>query len=383
MKHNEARRRIKVGLFLVAGAALVVTMLIMIGGSQHPFARKAYLHTAFRDTSGLTIGVPVYLGGVEVGAVQKIQFEPTLGIKEVSVTLAVQVRYLERIRGDSRATLIPHGLLGDYTVAITVGSPMAAPLADGDLLPSADTQTMTEMLSSLNGGIDEVRALSRRLRDHLDELVTPEVAGNVGRLVHAAADAADAIEHGNGLVNALLHDRELSAAARGIARSASRSAGDLASAMARIDRIAAAVEAGDGTLHRLISRDDAGPIVADAQRAAHELAEAATAIRSSPGPLHTLVYGPDGSELIGNLTALSRTLKKVGDDVAAGKGTVGALLEDPTIYQDLKVILGGVKRNTLLKALVRFTIQRDGLNQEGGATPPGSGRSASTARGAP
>jgi phospholipid/cholesterol/gamma-HCH transport system substrate-binding protein len=80
---------------------------------------------------------------------------------------------------------------------------------------------------------------------------------------------------------------------------------------------------------------------------------------------------------------LSRTLKKVGDDVAAGKGTVGALLEDPTIYQDLKVILGGVKRNTLLKALVRFTIQRDGLNQEGGATPPGSGRSASTARGAP
>jgi phospholipid/cholesterol/gamma-HCH transport system substrate-binding protein len=365
MTHDEARRRIRVGLFLVAGAAVTATMLMIISGSQHPFSRKVYLRTAFRDTNGLTIGAPVYLGGVEVGTVQKIQFEPALTIKEVSVTLAVQKRYLERIRGDSRATLNPHGLLGDYTVAITVGSPTAAPVANGDLLPSGNTQTMTEIMDSVNGGIDDVRALARGLRGSLDAVVTPEVARDFGRFVHAAAGTAEAVEHGDGLVHALLHDRQLSAAARSIARKANLSAGDLASAMARVDRIVAAVETGNGTLHRLVARDDAGPILADAQRAAHELAEAATAIRSSPGPLHALVYGPDGDELVGNLTALSRTLKQMGDEVAAGKGTVGALLEDPTVYEDLKIILGDVKRNKLLKALVRFTITNDRLQQDG------------------
>jgi len=366
MKPDEVRRRIKVGLFLAAGAAIAVTMLLMIGGAQHPFARKVYLHTAFRDTTGLSIGAPVRVGGLEVGTVREIHFAPTLGVREVSVKLAIDARYLERIRADSRAMLAPKGLLGDATIAITVGSATASPLGDGAFLPSSDSQTMGEMVSSLNDGIGEVRALSRGLRDRLDAVVTPEVARDLGRLARAAADSAEALQHGDGLAHTLLYDRELSLAVRAIVRNTGRSAADLASAMAHIDRFAALVEGGGGTLQRLVSRDDAGPILEDAQRAARELAEAATAIRQRPGPLHTLIYGPDADELVGNLTALSRTLKRVGEDVAAGKGTVGALLEDPTVYEDLKIVLRGVKRNTLLKSLVRFTIERDRLRQDGG-----------------
>ena len=365
MNRSDTRRRIKVGIFLTAGAAVLATMLVLIGGAQHPFARKAHLHTAFRDATGLAIGAPVRVGGIDVGVVEEVQFAPTLGVKEVLVTLSVQRRYLERIRADSRAMLTPKGLLGDSTVAITVGSASSASLADGGLIPSTDSQTMNEMVGSLNEGIGEVRALTQGLRERLDVVVTPDVARDLGRLVHAAADGAEAIQHGDGLAHALIYDRELSAAARSIARKADRSAGDFASAMARIDRIAAAVESGGGTLHRLVSRDDAGPIFADAQRAARELAQATTALRVGPNPLHTLVYGPDGDELVRNLIALSAALRRVGDDVAAGKGTLGALVEDPTIYEDLKIILRDVKRNKLLKALVRFTIERDGLRQDG------------------
>jgi phospholipid/cholesterol/gamma-HCH transport system substrate-binding protein len=370
MRADETPRRIKVGLFLAGGLGLAIAMLIAIGSSQHPFARKVTLHTSFRDTAGLEVGAPVLLGGVEVGTVDDIHFAPTLEVKDVSVTLSIQARFLERIRTDSRAMLTPKGLLGDLTVTITVGSASGAALAEGATLASIDRRTLGETVSALEGGIDDVRALSRGVQGRLEDVVTPELGRDLGRLVRAAADSAEAIQHGDGLAHALIYDRTLAPIARSTLRNAERGAGELATAMARLDRLTAAVEAGGGTLHRLVYSDDAEPILTDARRAARELADAAVEIRRGQGPLHTLVYGKGGDDLLRNLTALSETLKRVGDDLAAGKGTLGALLEDPTIYEDLKLVLRDVKRNALLKALVRFTIERDHLREDGAPMAP-------------
>ena len=356
----------KVGLFVMAGIAMVLGTLLVIGQVQRPFTRRVTLHTAFRDIAGLSVGAPVRLGGVDIGSVQAIRFAPALDVKEVSVTLGIQARYLERIRTDSRATLTPKGLLGDLTVTITVGSATAAPLRDGAFITAIESQRLADMVSSLQEGITDVRNLSRTFGDRVDQVLTPDVARDLGRFVHAAADSAEAIQRGDGLAHALIYDPGLAADGRALARSARRSALDLESALGRLDRIAEAVEAGDGTLHRLVYGDDLEPVLADAQRAARALADAAIEIRSGHGPLHALLYGPEGDELLRNLTLLSRNLKRVSDDVAAGKGTLGALLEDPTIYEDLKIILRDVRRNTLLKALVRYTIQRDGLRQGDG-----------------
>jgi phospholipid/cholesterol/gamma-HCH transport system substrate-binding protein len=51
--------------------------------------------------------------------------------------------------------------------------------------------------------------------------------------------------------------------------------------------------------------------------------------------------------------------------VHAGKGTVGALIEDPSLYEDLKSILGNLKRNKLLRWMIRQTIKDGGME----ATP--------------
>jgi hypothetical protein len=40
-------------------------------------------------------------------------------------------------------------------------------------------------------------------------------------------------------------------------------------------------------------------------------------------------------------------------------GTLGGLLKDPTVYEDLNTVLGNVKRNTLFKALIRYTVEED------------------------
>jgi phospholipid/cholesterol/gamma-HCH transport system substrate-binding protein len=46
-------------------------------------------------------------------------------------------------------------------------------------------------------------------------------------------------------------------------------------------------------------------------------------------------------------------------DVRAGRGTVGALLRDPSVYEDIKRLVGDLRRNEILRSLVRYSIRRD------------------------
>jgi phospholipid/cholesterol/gamma-HCH transport system substrate-binding protein len=57
-------------------------------------------------------------------------------------------------------------------------------------------------------------------------------------------------------------------------------------------------------------------------------------------------------------------IKKSMDHVASilekidnGQGTLGGLINDPTVHEDLKAILGGAKRSTILKYLIRQAVK--------------------------
>jgi phospholipid/cholesterol/gamma-HCH transport system substrate-binding protein len=56
--------------------------------------------------------------------------------------------------------------------------------------------------------------------------------------------------------------------------------------------------------------------------------------------------------------------------VASGEGTVGGLISDPTVYEDLRQVLGNVRRNRVLRSLVRFSLNnREELDQVGQVKP--------------
>ena len=60
-----------------------------------------------------------------------------------------------------------------------------------------------------------------------------------------------------------------------------------------------------------------------------------------------------------NLNAMSDDLRAIVAGVRQGKGTLGALLVDPTVYEDIKSAVGNVERNEVLRALVRYSIKAD------------------------
>jgi phospholipid/cholesterol/gamma-HCH transport system substrate-binding protein len=73
-----------------------------------------------------------------------------------------------------------------------------------------------------------------------------------------------------------------------------------------------------------------------------------------------MLYGDEGSaQVMGNLNQASADFSAIVADLRAGKGTLGALLVDPSVYEDVKLLLGNVERNKTLRALVRYSIKQD------------------------
>ncbi len=361
MKPDEGPHLARMGVFLAGSIALLFAAVILLGRSQTLFAHRVRLHTSFENTSGLVVGAPVRLAGVDIGIVESIRFAKDLRQKDVHVTLVVDRRYLDRIRDDSVARLSSKGLLGDMIINISVGSVEAAPLGDGGTLRSQESEGLTEIIESVQEGISEVRTLTATVQGRIGVVVTDQLARDLGRIAHATAGVVENVESGHGLAHSLIYDPKLPRDAQRFFADASQTAAAANDALARVDALLTEVERGDGSLHGLIYRDDAGKLLANVSRTVDELDQVIAEVKGGKGVLHALVYEKERANLLDNLTALSATLRKVAGEVDQGKGTVGALLKDPSVYEDLKVILGNVKRNKLLRAIIRYEIQKDGL----------------------
>lgn len=367
MSNQDPLRTARVGLFVGVSLVTLVVVLALLGRSRSLFSEKVLLHTSFDNISGLVVGAPVRLAGVDIGIVQTIRFDSDLQVKRVRVTLGVQGKYLQRIRTDSVARLSSKGLLGDMLINISVGSANFPPLHSGDVLPAQESEGLTQVVGSVQDGIGEVRKLVSHVDNRLQVVLSDDAAQDFKRVVKSAANVMEGIERGDGLLHAVIYDPQLARSGSALLSAAQHSAQRLDQALGRLDGVLAAVENGDGTLHGLLYRDDGGKLLTQAQAAITQLVAVLSELRDGHGLLHSLVYEPAKTNLVADLGATARILRTLAEDAEHGQGTVGGLLRDPSVYQDLKLILGSVRRNTLLKALVRAAIQSEGLKREGGS----------------
>jgi phospholipid/cholesterol/gamma-HCH transport system substrate-binding protein len=94
-----------------------------------------------------------------------------------------------------------------------------------------------------------------------------------------------------------------------------------------------------------------------------DVREISSQVRGGKGLLHAILYDPAGGELVNNLSSAAKSADNIVKKVERGEGTLGGIINDPTVYEDLKVILGGAKRSTIIKALIRYTIKKKKAEQ--------------------
>lgn len=362
MNQDDGYRLAKVGAFVLIALVSLVLVIGLAGRSRSLFSRKALLHTSFDNTSGLVVGAPVRLAGVDIGIVQRIHFDRDPKIKKVHVLLGVQSKYLDRIRGDSIARLSSKGLLGDMIINISVGSPEFPALSSGDTLKTAESEGLTEIVSSLQDGIGQVRSLVGHVDDRVRVVLSDQVARDLGRVVHSTANMLESVERGNGLLHSILYKPQLADNVTAMTGDARQIAANLNRTIQRVDDVVAAISTRGGTLHDLIYKDDGSKLVAELKNLSVDLAAIVTEIRKGKGAIHALVYD-DNHSLASDLSAAARILRTLADETQQGKGTLGGLLKDPTLYEDLKMIVSKVKRNAVLRAFIRSAIQSEGLKR--------------------
>jgi phospholipid/cholesterol/gamma-HCH transport system substrate-binding protein len=116
---------------------------------------------------------------VDIGVVDKVEISPLNN--KVRMDLKLNTRVKGFIKKDSYATIEPEGLVGSYFVALTVGSPHAEDVEDGDLIQSKEPVRMTEILEDAQG----IFANVRRATDELSKTLSSINAGRgtLGKLV--------------------------------------------------------------------------------------------------------------------------------------------------------------------------------------------------------
>ncbi len=354
---------LRAGIFLTVGIVVFTVAIFLLGEKSALFTRTTTLYVSFQDISGLSVGAPVRLAGLEVGTVAELSFPKQLTAKETRVRFVVQTKYMERIRADSRAFIDSAGLLGDKVLNISMGSPEAAALENGATLEAGRSVSFEALADNLDQAVKSVANITRSLDALVQDDKTKKVTQDVSRITDSLANILSTVESGPGLVHRLLYDPkyadqvgEILVETRALVR---RTNG----AVSKVEAVVAQVERGPGTLHELVYGAKGGEALDQLAGAAREINDVVRQVREGSGVLHTLVYEEDRGNFLRDLNELSATLNRMVQDVDKGRGTIGGLLRDPTVYEDLKTILGNVQRNVLLKALIRFTIDEEGLRK--------------------
>jgi ABC-type transporter Mla subunit MlaD len=141
---------------LKIAAAVVFAVFALWGFSQIWAAGillpKYQIQMFLPNDSGVRPGGSVTLNGMRVGKVRRVEFakDATDSTRSIKVTMSIQENVQDMIRTDSKATLIPQGLLGDHAVDIRrgfAGTPIK-PGGEISVLPTKEA-SFTDVLNVL------------------------------------------------------------------------------------------------------------------------------------------------------------------------------------------------------------------------------------------
>jgi phospholipid/cholesterol/gamma-HCH transport system substrate-binding protein len=347
-------RELRVGIFVVFGLLLTAISVFLIGDTRDLWEAKMQYRSAFNNVAGLKPGAPVRMGGVDIGVVSGVGHAEKSTDPRILVRMNIGKSNASRIHVDTVATIGNKGLLGDKMIELSV-APAESPLLPPDQLIRSDEPA--DVLASANRivsasveAIEDIQPLAKALGD-------PKLAADIKGSAEDVHALLDAVVHGDGTVHRLFFDHQASDQLQAVLVHLDAVSAHLDGMLSDLQDVSGHVKQGPGLAHALIyegelSKDTAGTL--------RELHDDLKAIREGNGLAHALLYGDDPSQhAMGNLNAMSDDLRAIVAGLRQGKGTLGALLVDPTVYEDIKGVVGNMERNEVLRALVRYSIKAD------------------------
>lgn len=342
---SQPQRALRVG-FLVAMALLLFGALVTSLSSQSGLFRNTYsIKTSFSSVQGLVEGAPVRLQGRDIGLVSKIYFAPGFSEKPVEVVLDIDRSVQARIRENSTAAIRTMGLLGDKYIELSHGSPPAAIVREGSEVASSEPPDLYAVMEKGDEILTNIVKISSSLDTFTAEFASEENRENFSQTFRSMRNMMEDIEKGDGLLHGLIYEPTPGDALDNFTH-----------ALADFRDIVGDARDGKGELGRSLS---------SLSKSAENLEDITTRLRSGPGMLHEAIYAEGDRSLVENLNGAALRLNNVLTKIDEGEGTLGAFLNDPTLYEDMKIITGGAKRSGRVRRVVEYTIKKYKKKEEG------------------
>ncbi len=350
-------KQLRVGIFVLVGLALMTAIIFMIGESRQVWARKITYQATFADVAGLKAGAPVRMGGVDVGSVTSVQHSDEVSDSRIHVKIALVRSETGRIHTDTVARIVNKGLLGDKMMELSV-SEGKAPLLD----PTVPMKTEEPVdIGKYLAQFEKIAQKTERVVENAERatgaLSDPQFTDDLRGTVKSLRAILDGIALTDGVAHKFIFDPEEAKKIDRTLTNLDSATASLSAMLADARDVTAHVKSGPGLAHAIVYD---GEMSASAAGALKEVHADLTAVRQGNGLAHALIYGDtDTQHVLGNVNAMSDDLRHIVANLKAGKGTLGALLVDPSVYEDIKSIVGNVDRNQVLRALVRYSIKAD------------------------
>ena len=329
---KERGMELRVGALIVVAGLLLAGFVVALGNFS---LRGGHSFSVDFDFSGnLQTGAPVKISGIKVGKVTDVAFwggkiDPAVNRRvQVRATVWVEDRVKDAIREDAEFFVNTAGVLGEQYLEVTPGSFEKPALAAGAIVHGVNPPRTDLIVARLYDFLDGVTTL---LRD--DKQVIRDVLVSGTSLVKTM----DAIlkENQPEIARLVADVDKFTVEATGLAASVHKGVGSGAQLAATLDNVE--------SLSRSV-RGDIDPLLARTKKALDGVTSAAAVL--GPEEKKKVAQALDDLVTIGaRVDRVTGDLQAMVSDVRKGKGTAGALLVEPQIYEDLKELARDLKRN--------------------------------------
>lgn len=166
MTRDDTDGRARRGYLILAGILLAAVLIFNIQAVSDIAGERTELVALLPDASGVRVGTPVWVAGVEAGRITAIRFLSGGDSADIALHIVIRGDGVSVIRRDSDVRAIRLRVVGQPIVQIEAGSSAAPPVRAGDTLRArgrGDPFALLEQGKALPATLDSLMTSARRV----------------------------------------------------------------------------------------------------------------------------------------------------------------------------------------------------------------------------
>ncbi len=330
---QEKSIEVKVGVLILVSLGILAAFVLIMGGLS--FEKTYTVYVDFDNPGGLQSGAPVRVAGVKCGKVSELSFmggkiDPKTNRRTlVRAKVSIEQRVKDSIHEDADFYVTTQGVLGEQFLAIDPGSPQKPVLAENTIVKGIDPPRLDLFLAKAYELLDTTINGIRNNRELISDIAT-NTAGLLKGLNTVLTDNRERI-------NRIVANLEaLSVEANTLTSHARTNYVDNPKIARTIDNI--------DKLTTELQRDS-GPMIKDAREAVANLNRASKVIGGEEEQAKLKKTIDDVAQLAARANATAADAQSIVSHIKKGNGTVGALVMDEAIYDDVQEMVRDLKHN--------------------------------------